>query len=161
MNGLQGSRTVVDEEQPTERTSLLRRPLADRRAGSDREGDQGPELPPIDSVVTRLQEEGLPADYSWCPEISSTTERTAFLLVTLLQLQSVAGTQTAHTDDTWEEWSREQQNAETLAQTTKHISEIWSQFVAEPRTSEELEQLLWTRFRSSGENSHGLAGKLA
>ena len=160
MNGLQGSHTVVDEEQPTERTSLLRRPAADRRTGSDHEEQQGPELLPIDSVVSRLQEEGLPADQSWCPDIPSPTVRTAFLLVTLLQLQSVAATQTAHTDDTWEEWSREQQNVETLAQTAKHISDIWAHFVAEPRTSEEVEQALWTRFRVSAESSQYVGGKL-
>ena len=156
---------VPDEEQPTERTALLGRPndTQPRRnsaAGGDQ--DQGhvrsSPHPPIEPMVARLQEEGLPADHAWCPIPSPSAERTAFILVTLLQLRAVEASQASIADDAWGEWSREEHAADIMHTATKRIQEAWTDFLSETRTPEEVEDVLWMEFYLNTEDMRCVRG---
>lgn len=152
MNGLQDRHRAVDEERPTERTALLSRAAADPGGEED---DQDTALPPIDPIVARLQAEGLPADYSWCPDTLSLTARTGFILVTLLQLRNASATQSAAgpADDSWEQWSRRREATHILHDTEKQIAEIWTRFLEDASQSEEVERVLWRKFRLKNEDN--------
>ena len=153
---------VHDEEQPTERTALLGSAAARRNSAA--RGDQGqvhvhdPPLTPIEVMVARLQEEGLPVDHAWCPIASPSAERTAFILVTLLQLRAVEASQASVADDAWEEWSREEHAANIMRTATKRILEAWADFLSEARTPEEVEDVLWMEFYLDADDARCIRG---
>lgn len=74
--------------------------------------------------------------------------RTAFVLVTLLQIGSDAGKQLARDDslNLWDTWDHHV-NAELVAEhCTSHALEVWSNFLRVPRNNANLDALLWTLF---------------
>ncbi|KAJ3553179.1 hypothetical protein NM688_g3753 [Phlebia brevispora] len=145
MNGLHPSHQGPDEEQPTERTALLSRLGTEDRQVGDAES-QHPSRPSIDPIVIRLQEHGLPEDFNWCPDLIPSTERTSFIVVTLLQLRHTLMNQNGSAADSWEQWLGEQHRTDMLDNATKQLCQIWTEFLAEAHTSEEVEEFLWTEF---------------
>jgi len=74
--------------------------------------------------------------------------RTAFVLITLLQIGSDARNQPPRDDSLtlWDTWDRHG-NAELVAEhCTSRVLEVWSNFVRVPRNNVDLDALLWTAF---------------
>ncbi|KAF9654324.1 hypothetical protein BDM02DRAFT_3182136 [Thelephora ganbajun] len=78
----------------------------------------------------------------------SPSYRTAFILITLLQIGSDARKQLARDDslNLWDTWDHHV-DAELIAEhCASHILEVWSIFLRVPRNNADLDALLWTVF---------------
>lgn len=74
--------------------------------------------------------------------------RTAFVLITLLQIGCDAGNQLARDRslNLWGAWDHHA-NAELIAEhCSSHVLEVWSDFLRIPRSNADLDALLWTVF---------------
>lgn len=160
MNGLHENDRTLDEERPTETTSLLSRHLISTPTVSQgSESEPRPSRSPVGPIIFRLQEQGLPTDYGWCPYTAKAVERSAFILVALMQLRCTLASQTTSAADVWDQWSREQRTTDMLEGATKQILETWSQFLSEAHTSDEVEELLWVDFPLQHNNPVTIRGE--
>ena len=130
----------------TERSPLLGSTASNGRSVID--DNPRPILaPPILPYLTEFQALGLPPDNHWCPESLPTEgDKTAFTLLVLLYHKKFLKTRFQSVDDTWERWSTETKDASAILVVESRIKELWDNFFESPRTSSEVEQVLWTQF---------------
>ena len=125
----------------SESTSLLRSPtipIPCIRPVIDRLLAQSNTTPTEDHILAQL-----PSHRDLTP-----SHRTAFVLITLLQIGSDAKKQLARDDPLrlWETWDHHV-NAELVAEhCASHVLEVWSNFLRVPRGNANLDALLWTVF---------------
>ena len=140
---------LLDDEQPTENTPLL--------STSDDAGTTFDALPAVNPVVAQLgadlRSTGSLAlnvgDFpDWCPDtLPSDSQRTAFILVVLLNLLALRYNQaTNHSGSVWEQWSTEKQDACDVTSLQREIVNVWNNFIGEFRTTGDIEDLLWSSF---------------
>ncbi|GBE78265.1 hypothetical protein SCP_0111480 [Sparassis crispa] len=141
MNGLNNSEHD-DHEQPSERTALLANINAPPHLDAF-------EYPPIEPVILQITAKGISSCGSsdWCPNpLSSLAVQTAFSLVVLLELRKIVSSGASRSQQIWEQWSQEQEDAETLQYLDHHVLSVWSEFLSEERSAEEIESALWQPF---------------
>jgi len=87
--------------------------------------------------------------------------RTAFVLITLLQIGCDARKQLAHDDslNLWDTWDHHL-NAELVSEhCASHVLEVWTNFVRVPRDSADLDALLWAVFPLGEDRCTGVCRK--
>ena len=125
----------------SESTPLLRSPsisLPRIRPVIDRLLAQSNTTPTADHILARF-----PSHRDLTP-----SHRTAFVLITLLQIGSDARKQLARDDslNLWDTWDHHA-NAELVAEhCASHVLEVWSNFLRVPRNNADFDALLWTVF---------------
>jgi len=74
--------------------------------------------------------------------------RTAFVLITLLQIGSDARKQPARDDSLtlWDTWDRHTSMELVVEHCASRVLEVWSNFLRVPRNDANLDALLWTAF---------------
>jgi len=123
-----------------------------------------PPLPCVLLVITRLlaQSNTTPtADHilAQFPHRDFTPSyRTAFVLITLLQIERDARKQLARDGslNLWEAWDHHV-NAELVVEhCVSHVLEVWSDFLRIQRNNVDLDSLLWTKFPLGRDSSTGV-----
>ena len=74
--------------------------------------------------------------------------RTAFVLITLLQIESDARKQLACDDslNLWETWDHHNNAEAVVEHCSSHALEVWSNFLQVQKSNADLDALLWTKF---------------
>lgn len=122
-------------------------------------------LPCVRSIIDRLlaQSNTTPSGDHILAQFQShrdltPSHRTAFVLITLMQIGSDARKQLAHEDPLhlWDTWDQHV-NAELVAEhCASHVLEVLSDFLRVPRNNANLDALLWTVFPLSEDRYTGV-----
>lgn len=134
-----------DDERPTESTPLILRhsPVHTQRLS--------PSLPPLTPVVSRIRRHGIRTvdeDPSLFPTYSaSLPQQIAFKVIVLSQLYIWAkapsiGVRT----DVGEQWLRERMASLDAEDLQRRIVNVWEEFLEVGRSTEEIEECLWSPF---------------
>jgi len=115
-----------------------------------------PPLPCIRLVIDRLQAQSNTtptADHILAQVLHcdlSPSYQTAFVLITLLQIESDARKQLARNEslDLWETWDHHVSAESVVEHCTSHVLEVWSGFLRVQRDNADLDALLWAKFPS-------------
>ncbi|OCH96475.1 hypothetical protein OBBRIDRAFT_743150 [Obba rivulosa] len=134
-----------DVEQPTEAT-----PLLSGRIGHALDASDVPSLPEVEPVVIQLRQKGI-GSFSLtdlvCPQpLTTDAARAAFSLNVLLETRARLGRKASGTREIWEQWASERQSSSWKEELDRHILLVWSEFLHEQRTSEEIAEVLWLAF---------------
>ncbi|KAH9946678.1 RNI-like protein [Amylocystis lapponica] len=134
---------VHDTESPTETTALLVGRVSVH-------GLLPPLSPAIEPVVLHLLAKGIHSCSSddFCPHsLPTRAETTAFSLIVLLELRARYLIQRGGiSSDIWGQWTKEQQNVASAREVDRHILSVWSQFLEEDLSAQEIEDALWHAF---------------
>ena len=129
---------MMEAPEISESTSLLRSPpLPCIRLVIDRLLAQSNTTPTADHILAQFPHRDFAPSY-----------RTAFVLITLLQIESDARKQLARDDslNLWETWDHHV-NAELVVEhCASHVLEVWSNFLQVQKNNADLDALLWTKF---------------
>lgn len=141
MNGV--DQPTATAEPATERTALLTSTLAAQSQTLSTS-------PVIESVVQRLEAQDIRrcTSVDWCPHSFSTRgASTGFSLLVLLELRArYLNQQDVSSSDVWGYWSKEKQNAIALEDVNRHILAVWSQFLEQDLSPQDIEEALWHAF---------------
>lgn len=135
------SRWEMQTPEISESTPLLRSPstsLPSVRPVIDRLLARSNTAPSVDHILAQF-----PSQRDLTP-----SHRTAFVLITLLQIGCDARKQLARDrlSSLWDAWDHNV-NAELVAEhCSSHLLEVWSDFLRVPRNNADLDALLWTVF---------------
>jgi len=120
-------------------------------------------LPTITSTLARIQyvsiEELTVSDIlgSYDPTASI---KTSFVLIILLQWRINKIQERISPRDVWDQWSKEKNTSLTVDQLEALILEVWTDFVTEYRTSQDIENVLWFKFPHEEEGTRSVRGAL-
>ena len=145
----------LDSENPTEATPLLQTPRTSRHASILLNT-----LPIVDPIVdqlfvdiyssTDLLDNLLISDPppEWCPDtLVSISRKSALVLVVLLRLLGRQQERSSKSSsNTWEQWSVEQEAIRISEAVHTTVLGVWNNFINEYRTTEDIEELLWSAF---------------
>ena len=134
-----------DDDRPTESTPLiLRRSTVDTQYPSHT-------LPPLTPVVNRIRHHGIRTvdeDPSLFFSYSAShSQQIAFKITVLSQLyiQAKAPSIGVHTD-VWEQWSGEHVASLDAEDLERRIVDVWEEFLEVSRSTQEIEECLWSPF---------------
>lgn len=134
-----------DDERPTESTPLiLRRSTVHTQYPS-------PSLPPLTPVINRIRHHGIQTvdeDPSLFPSHSaSLSHQIAFKIIVLsrLYIQAKAPSIGIRTD-VWEQWSGERAASLDAEDLQRRIVHVWEEFLEVSRSTQEIEECLWSPF---------------
>jgi hypothetical protein len=144
-----------DDERPaTESTPLiLRRSTVHAQFPSH-------SLPPLTPVVNHIRRHGMQSvdedPSSLFPSQSaSLPQHTAFKLIVLSQLYILAKTpSTGVRTDVWEQWSGERAASLDAEDLQRRIVHVWDEFIEFNRSTQEIEECLWSPFTLEGDKFH-------
>ena len=147
-----------DDERPvTESTPLLlRRSTVHAQHPSH-------SLPPLTAVVNRIRLHGIHTvdeDPSLFPSHPvSLSQRIAFKIIVLSQLCILAKTPSMGVrTDVWEQWSGERAASLDAEGLQRRIIHIWEEFLEVSRTTQEIEECLWSPFALEEDKFHTVRG---
>jgi hypothetical protein len=109
-------------------------------------------LPPLDPTVrcVRILSETTQLALSdLCPhELATHTDatRTAYALLVLLRLRTTGVQKRGVSQDVWEDWSSEQRNSRNAQHIESLILSLWTQFLSDYRSPQDIEDVLWLEF---------------
>jgi hypothetical protein len=147
-----------DDERPaTESTPLiLRRSTVHTRLPSH-------SLPPLTPVVNHIRLHGIQTvdeDPTLFPSHSASLSRQiAFKMIVLSQLYILAKTPSMGVRmDAWEQWSGERAASLDAEHLQRRIIHIWEEFLEVSRSTEEIEECLWSPFALEEDKFHTVRG---
>jgi len=109
-------------------------------------------LPPLTPVVNRIRLHGIHTvdeDPSLFPQshICSLSQQIAFKMIVLSQLYILAKTPSMGVrTDVWEQWSGERAASVNAEDLQERIIHIWEEFLEVGRSTQEIEECLWSPF---------------
>jgi len=147
-----------DDERPaTESTPLiLRRPTVHTQLPSR-------SLPPLTPVINRIRLHGIQTvdeDPSLFPSHSaSLSQQIALKMIVLSRLYILAKTPSmgVHTD-VWEQWSGERAASLDAEDLQRRIIQVWEEFLEVSRSTQEIEECLWSSFALEEDRFHTVRG---
>ncbi|KAI0257514.1 hypothetical protein BJV78DRAFT_1116630 [Lactifluus subvellereus] len=134
-----------NDEQPTESTPLVtNRPTVQSQHPSS-------SLPPLTPVVNHIRLHGLQVldqDPSlFLAPSASLPGQVSFKLLVLLKLYLLAKTPASSIGtDIWEQWSKERASLLDVEELQRRAVHIWEEFLDVSRSTQEIEECLWTPF---------------
>jgi hypothetical protein len=148
-----------DDERPaTESTPLiLRRSTVHTRLHSH-------SLPPLTPVVNRIRLHGIRTmdeDPSLFPPSHSVSlsQQIAFKMIVLSQLYILANTPSMGVrTDVWEQWSGERAASLDAEDLQRRIIHVWEEFLEVSRSTQDIEDCLWSLFPLEGDKFHTVRG---
>ena len=132
------SRWTMETPEISESTPLLHLPpLPCIRLVIDRLLAQSNTTPAAEHILAQFPHRNFTPSY-----------RTAFVLITLLQIESDARKQLARDDslDLWEMWDHHVSTEFVVEHCASHVLEVWSDFLQVQKRNADLDILLWTKF---------------
>ena len=143
-----------DGEQPTERTALL----SERRTVSPSQSDYPLIVLPIVNLIRSQGLHILDEHYAVFPTLPTIVEQTSFQLVVLLQLYVLSQKANVASRDVWDRWSRERDAVNDASQIERRIDNTWTTFIEPGRSSQEIEDCLWSCFLVEDGKTHTVRG---
>ena len=122
-------------------------------------------LPPLTPVVNRIRRHGIQSvdeDPSLFPSHSaSLSQHTAFKMIVLSRLYILAKTPSMGVrTDVWEQWSGERAASLDAEDLQERIIHVWEEFLEFSRSTQEIEECLWSPFALEEDNFHAVRGML-
>lgn len=94
-----------------------------------------------------------------CPHALPTrSAQTAFALIVLLQWRLNRIRPIIRTRDAWEIWDKERDDASVVDVLEQCLASLWSTFLEEYRSPQEMEDVLWLEFLDKGDSNRTLRG---
>jgi hypothetical protein len=148
-----------DDERPvTESTPLiLRRSSVHTQLPSH-------SLPPLTPVVNRIRLHGIQTVDDEDPSVflshsASLSQQIAFKIIVLSQLYTLAKTpSTGVRTDVWEQWSGERAASLDAEDLQQRIIHVWEEFIEVGRSTQEIEECLWSPFALEEDKFHTIRG---
>jgi hypothetical protein len=131
-----------EPQRPSEITPLL-------NSNNGLDGPAAQTLPPIHPTVEHVQNlRARDVQFSQlCPhDLRSPAAETAFALVVLLQWRLNQLRKHAYPQDAWERWSKEKDDVRVAEDLEHQILGLWTEFLEEYRSPQEIEDVLWLGF---------------
>jgi hypothetical protein len=149
-----------EDERPTESTPLI------RRRSTVPTQHPSPSLPLLTPVVNRIRHHGIrtvdeePFLIGLISHPASLSQQIAFEIIVLSQLYILAkapsiGVRT----DVWEQWSGERVASLDAENLQRRIERVWEEFLGASRTTQEIEECLWSPFALEEGKSVTVRGK--
>jgi hypothetical protein len=138
----------MDPERPSEITPLL-------NSNNGLDGPAAQPLPPIHPTVEHVQTlDARDVQFSQlCPhDLRSPQAETAFALIVLLQWRLNQLRRHPYPQDVWERWSKEKDDARVAEDLEHQILGLWTKFLEEYRSLQEIEDVLWLGFPDKEES---------
>ena len=120
-------------------------------------------LPPLTPVVSRIRRHGIQSvdeDPSLFPSQSaSLSQHVAFKMIVLSQLYVLAKAySTGARTDVWEQWSGERAASLDAEDLQRRIIHVWEEFLEFNRSTQEIEECLWSPFALEENKFHTVRG---
>ena len=120
-------------------------------------------LPPLTSVVNRIRLHGIQTadeDPSLFPSrFASLPQQIAFKMIVLSQLYTLAKTPSMGVrTDVWEQWSGERAASLDAEDLQRRIMHVWEEFLEVSRSTQEIEECLWSPFALEEDRFHTVRG---
>ena len=97
-----------------------------------------------------------------CPHTLPTrSAQIAFALIVLLQWRLNRIRPITRRRDAWEIWDKERHDASIVEVLEERLASLWSEFLAEYRTPQEIEDVLWLEFLDKEESRRTVRGVLS
>ena len=135
------------DERPTEST-----PLISRRSSTVHSQLSPSPLPSLTPAVNHIRLHGIqtvddgPTPFSFAHS-ASLAQQTSFKIIVLSQLYILAKAPPIGVDtDVWEQWSRERRPSLDADDLQRRIVGVWEEFTEVSRSTQEIEECLWTPF---------------
>jgi len=148
-----------DDERPATETTplILRRSTVHTQLPSH-------SLPPLTSVVNHIRLHGIQTtdeDFSLFLSRSSSSlpQQIAFRMIVLSQLYILAKTPSMGVrTDIWEQWSGERAASLDAEVLQRRIIHVWEEFLEVSRSTQEIEECLWSPFALGEDRFHTVRG---
>jgi hypothetical protein len=123
-------------------------------------------LPPLTPVVNRIRLHGIHTveeelSLLFPSHSASFSQQIAFKMIVLSQLYILAKTPSMGVrTDVWEQWSGERAASLDTEDLQRHIIHVWEEFLEVSRTTQEIEECLWSPFALDEDKFHAVRGML-
>jgi hypothetical protein len=126
-------------------------------------GSSAQPLPTVTSTLARIQyvniEELTVSDILGSYDPTAST-KTSFVLIILLQWRINKIQERISPRDVWDQWSKEKNTSLAVDQLEALILKVWTDFVTEYRTPQDIENVLWFKFPHEEEGTRFVRGAL-